>query len=136
MKYLLDTNACIQLLRARGSEAVRRRIEACGEDEVALCSVVRAELLHGAMRSREREHNLTQIRTLLAQFPSLPFDDAAADHAADIPTVLGAEGMLIGPHDVLIAAIALAHGITLVTHNRVEFSRVPGLTIEDWEESR
>jgi tRNA(fMet)-specific endonuclease VapC len=85
------------------------------------------------MRSREREHNLTQVRTLLAQFPSLPFDDAAAEHAAEIRTALGTEGMPIGPHDVLIAAIARAHGVTLVTHNRVEFSRVRGLMIEDWE---
>ncbi len=136
MKYLLDTNACIQLLRPGLGEGIRRRIDASSEDDVGVCSIVRMELLHGALRSRQREHNLAQVRTLMEQFPSLPFDDAAADHAADIRTALGTVGAPIGANDVMISAIARSRGLTLVTHNRSEFARVPGLAIEDWQESR
>jgi tRNA(fMet)-specific endonuclease VapC len=64
---------------------------------------------------------------------SLPFDDSCVDLYADIRSKLAAAGTPIGPIDTLIAAIALTHGVTLVTHNLAEFSRVPGLKIEDWE---
>ena len=64
---------------------------------------------------------------------SLPFDDAAADVHARVRRHLESLGAPIGPYDLLIAAIALANGCTLVTHNTNEFSRVPGLSLEDWE---
>jgi tRNA(fMet)-specific endonuclease VapC len=66
-------------------------------------------------------------------FPSLPFDDEAAEHYGRIRAELTTEGTPIGGNDFLIAAIALANGLTLVTHNTREFARVTGLTIEDWE---
>ena len=133
MKFLLDANACIQLLRPGCGESIRKRIDESGADGIALCSVVRTELLFGALRSRQREHNLAQVRLLLGQFPSLPFDDAAGEHAADIRAALAARGAPIGPADVLIAAIARANGFVLVTHNVAEFSRVAGLHVDDWQ---
>jgi tRNA(fMet)-specific endonuclease VapC len=74
---------------------------------------------------------VARIERTLSPYRSLPFDDAAARRYAEIRDVLETRGEVIGPNDLLIAAIALTHGLTLVTNNR-EFSRVPGLTSEDW----
>jgi len=77
--------------------------------------------------------NRALISGLLAQFDSVPFDDAAAEAYGRLRAHLTTTGQLIGPNDLLIAAIALANGLTLVTHNTAEFSRVPGLVIDDWQ---
>lgn len=132
MKFLLDTNACIQLLRRGRGERIRKRLETSG-GETAVCSVVRAELLYGALRSDRPEHNLTKVRSLLEPFVSFPFDDAAAEHAADIRASLDAQGKTIGAYDLIIAAIARANELTVVTHNVGEFGRITGLQVEDWE---
>ena len=86
----------------------------------------------GAFRSQRREANLSLLRTLFAAFPSFPFDDAAAEEYGRLRAALAARGTPIGPNDMLIAAIALAHDLTLVTHNTREFGRVEGLRLEDW----
>mgnify|MGYP003411270667 len=131
---LLDTNACITWMRG-GNPGFQSR--AISRPQVAgravLCAVVRAELLFGAYRSQRREENLERTNAFLAGFQSLPFDDEAAYRHALIRAELTSKGQLIGPNDLLIAATALAHGAILVTHNTAEFSRVPGLLIEDWE---
>jgi len=74
-----------------------------------------------------------RVEQLRKQFTSLPFDDAAAERYGRIRADLTARGLLIGGNDMLIAAIALTKGCTLVTHNTAEFSRVIGLIIEDWQ---
>lgn len=102
---------------------------------VYLCAVVLAELVYGALRSgaAQQASNLALVAQLRQQFVSLPFDDRAAEEAGKIRAHLAAMGTPIGPNDLLIAATALANGMTLVTHNTIEFSRVPGLTLEDWQ---
>jgi tRNA(fMet)-specific endonuclease VapC len=132
--YLLDTNACINFLNVRDS-LIRRRLTTLQPDDVVLCSVVKAELYRGAYRSTQRESNLTLLERLSSQFVSLPFDDLAAEVYGRIRAELEAIGMLIGPYDMMIAAITLANDLTLVTHNTREFGRVAGLKIEDWEVS-
>ena len=77
--------------------------------------------------------NRARVETFTQPYRSLPFDDAAAEHFATIRRHLETLGTTIGPYDLQIAAIALAHGCTLVTHNTEEFSRVPGVLLEDWE---
>jgi tRNA(fMet)-specific endonuclease VapC len=79
------------------------------------------------------QHAQTQLASFLTNFVSLPLDDHAAEIAATIRADLAAKGTPIGPYDVLIAAIALANDLTLVTHNTREFGRVAGLKMEDWE---
>lgn len=133
MKYLLDTNVLIRLIRPKHAAAILKRLEVIAEDDVAVCSVVRAELVAGALRSERPAFNLDLAVDLLADFDSLPLDDHAADYAGRLGATLSAAGKPIGPNDLLIAAIALANGLTLVTHNTSEFGRVPGLAIEDWE---
>lgn len=132
MIYLLDTNVCIRYLNGR-APSVRQRLQVLQPVDVAVCSVVKSELFYGAQRSRDPERSLAVQRQFLQPYRSLPFDDAAAEIAGVLRAQLAEQGLPIGPHDVQIAAIALANDCTLVTHNRCEFSRVPGLTTEDWE---
>lgn len=132
MIYLLDTNVCIHLLNQRHTP-IAQRFRQHNPADIALCSVVKAELFDGAQRSQRREANLQTLRTFFAPLASLTFDDAAAEHYGQIRADLLAQGLPIGANDFLIAAIARAHDATLVTHNTAEFSRVPGLRLEDWE---
>lgn len=132
MIYLLDTNVCVQYLNGR-SEAIRERIQQTDANDIAVCSIVKAELFYGAQRSQHPERTLDRQQQFLRLFLSLPFDDEAAMIYGRIRANLAAQGTPIGSNDVQIAAIALANDLTLVTHNTGEFSRVSGLRLEDWE---
>jgi len=98
-----------------------------------ICSVVRAELLFGALHSADPTHNWTLVERFCRRFVSLPFADRTADIYAVIRQKLAAAGQMMGPHDLLIAAIALTHSAILVTLNTREFEIVEGLEVEDWE---
>lgn len=132
MRYLLDTNVCVMYLNCR-SLLVRQRLRAVDLKVVAVCSVVKAELFYGAWRSTNPEQALARQQRFLKAFESLPFDDRSAEIAGQIRAQLAASGTPIGSNDLLIAAIALANNLTLVTHKTSEFSRVEGLQIADWE---
>jgi tRNA(fMet)-specific endonuclease VapC len=94
------------------------------------------ELYYGAYRSTQTERNLAILERFFSQFAVLPLDPAAARVAGRIRAELLASGTPIGPNDFQIAAIALTHNLTLVTHNTREFGRVSGLVIEDWEQGQ
>jgi tRNA(fMet)-specific endonuclease VapC len=130
MSYLLDTNVWIFYLK-HSSSPVEARLKSTPAREIAVCSVVWAELLYGARKYEKRQDRIARVERTLAPFQSLPFDDAAARHYAEIRDDLETRGEVIGPNDLLIAAIARTHGLTLVSNNR-EFERVRGLTVEDW----
>lgn len=132
MIYLLDTNTCIRFLNGQ-SEPIRLHLERVSPDDVALCSVVKAELLFGAHKSARPRRNLDRLGPFFERFVSFPFDDAAAGTYGEIRSFLEKRGTPIGPNDLMIAAIAKANGLTLVTHNTAEFRRVDGLLLEDWE---
>jgi tRNA(fMet)-specific endonuclease VapC len=131
MIYLPDTNAWIAYVNP-GASAVKARFRAHPPTDILFCSVVKAELLYGAYRSSRQADNLRLLALLFQQFESLPFDDAAAEAYGHIRADLAAKGTPIGPNDLMIAAIALANNLTLVTHNTREFARVDGLPLEDW----
>jgi tRNA(fMet)-specific endonuclease VapC len=135
MTYLLDTNVCIAYLNGRSSNVVQR-LRGVSPSEIAVCSVVKAELFFGAMRSRNAAGTLARQRAFLEQFVSFPFDDRAAEFYASIRATLVVRGTPIGPNDLLIAAIARAHNLTLVTANVREFGRIEGLQIENWEDDQ
>lgn len=132
MNYLLDTNVCIIYLKGRNLN-LKQKLEAVPIQEIAVCSIVRAELSFGAMKSANPERNFALQQAFLAQFVSLPFDDLAATTFGVIRAQLAAQGISIGAYDLQIAAIALANNLILVTHNTREFERVAGLQVEDWE---
>lgn len=133
MAWLLDTNVWIHYLKD-DSPPIRARIASTDEDDLQVCSVVKAELLHGALRYRVPARRRTLIYETLEPYVSLPFDDIAAEYYGRIRFDLERQGQVIGPNDLLIAAICLAHDCTLVTSNTAEFSRVPGLKCEDWSQ--
>ncbi|MGA7936223.1 MAG: type II toxin-antitoxin system VapC family toxin [Kovacikia sp.] len=132
MRYLLDTNTCIVYLKGRNLN-LKQRLEAVPISEIAVCSIVKAELCFGAMKSANPERNFALQQAFLAQFDSLPFDDLAATTFGVIRSQLETKGTPIGVYDLQIATIALANNLTLVTHNTREFGRVDGLQAEDWE---
>jgi tRNA(fMet)-specific endonuclease VapC len=132
MIYLLDTNVCVHLLNEKHPNILQHFCQHIPAD-IALCSVVKAELLYGARRGQRAEANLRLLKTFFAPLQSLPFDDECAEKYGQIHADLLSQGKPIGPNDTMIAATALAHNATLITHNTREFSRVAGLRIEDWE---
>ena len=132
MNYLLDTNACIALLN-RTSSPLIDRFRTIPPSRVRLCSVVKMELLAGARKSSNPAANLQKLRRFFGPIKSLPFDDGCAEQAGSIRAELERLGTPIGPMDTLIAGIALHYEVTLVSRNLQEFSRVPGLSLENWE---
>jgi tRNA(fMet)-specific endonuclease VapC len=130
--YLLDANTCIRYLNGRAPN-IRTHLQAVHRNQVRVCSIVKGEMLAGSLRSTDPVRSQARQRAFFSRFVSLPFGDAEAEAYARIRAHLLTVGNPIGPNDMLIAAIAVANGLTLVTHNTNEFSRVPGLTIEDWE---
>jgi len=132
--YLLDTNVCIIYLQGR-SKSVEQRLKSLKRSNITVCSVVKAELFYGSMRSNDLKKALRIQQTFVEQFISLPFDDRCALIYGKLRAKLASAGTPIGSNDLLIAAIALSNNLILVTHNVREFSRVEGLKFEDWESS-
>jgi tRNA(fMet)-specific endonuclease VapC len=130
--YLLDTNVCIHLLNER-HPVILQHFKQHSPADIALCSVVKAELLCGARRSQRMESNLQLLKAFFAPMQSLVFDDDCAEHYGQIHADLLTQGKPIGPNDTLVAAIARANNATLITNNTSEFKRVAGLQIKDWE---
>jgi len=130
--YLLDTNACIAILKDKNSPVATRLAVELPEN-AALCSVVKAELLYGAYKSQQSERTLKNLTEFFKPFASYSFDDAASVVYGQIRAALATRGTPIGPNDLMIAAIALSNDLTLITNNTREFSRVDNLQIEDWQ---
>lgn len=133
MIHLPDANACINYMRKGYQSPVAKRIRAAAAGSVGLCSVVIAELLYGAHRSANRVKTFAEVRVICAAYSWLPFCDNSAEEYGQLRAYLESKGNTIGPNDLMIASIALANNLTLVTHNTSEFSRVPNLKIEDWQ---
>jgi tRNA(fMet)-specific endonuclease VapC len=130
-RYLLDTNVCIGLERGR-DQGLRDSVALHPLGSLSICEIVWAELLVGTRLAANPAQARLKIEPF-SQLTSFPFDRAAAEHYADIRVYLQRQGQLIGGNDLQIAAIALAHSLTLVTHNTREFARVPNLLLEDWQ---
>lgn len=129
MRFLLDTNAVVALLR--GDPVFLSRLRAHPPGDFGLSAIVAHELFYGAFRSARREANMARVEGL--RFEVVAFDAEDARAAGAVRAALAAAGAPIGPYDALIAGQALARELTLVTHNTREFARVEGLRVEDWE---
>jgi len=130
LRYMLDTNLCIRVLRDRPA-GVRERFNA---EAAALCisTVTLAELFYGAERSAKPVENRQQVEAFAARLVVLAFDSEAAAHFGDIRADLARRGEVIGPYDLMIAGHARSRGLIVVTGNLGEFNRVSGLRAEDW----
>lgn len=133
MRYLLDTNICVFVLRAKPFIVTERLLE-CADEDVAVSSVTVAELRHGAEKSNQPEDNHRKVSQFLLTYDVLDFDSGAADAYGEIRADLERRGQLIGELDMLLAAYALSKNLIFVTHNTSEFQRVKGLQLEDWFE--
>jgi tRNA(fMet)-specific endonuclease VapC len=128
--FALDTNALIHALKGIGQ--LKQRVEQTRPSDLAVPAVVVYELEFGSLCSRNPETRKRELNRLLDVLPVLPFDGNAARHAARIRFDLEKSGGSISPLHTLIAGTILANGATLVTNDIKEFSRVPGLRVEDW----
>jgi tRNA(fMet)-specific endonuclease VapC len=131
VKWLLDTNVCIAVIRQRPESALRR-LRGKQVGQVGLSTITLAELEFGAAKSQQAARARAALREFLLPLEVVPFDEAAADTYGTVRAAMEKKGRPIGPLDTLIAAHALALGTVLVTNNTREFRRVPGLSVEDW----
>ena len=131
MKWMLDTNICIAIIR-RQPEVAIKRLRGKSVGQVGVSAVTVAELQYGAAKSSRPEPARLALSEFLLPLEVAPFDEAACARYGVIRAKLEAAGKPVGPLDTLIAAHALSLGVVLVTNNLREFRRVPGLTVEDW----
>ena len=133
MRYMLDTNICIYVIKHK-PETVFRKLQTIHPEDVCISSVTYAELVHGVEKSIAVEKNRLALSMLLANMEILDFDVDAADCYGKIRAGLERKGTPIGPLDMMIAGHAQSLGYTIVTNNVKEFSRVAALKIENWAE--
>ncbi len=131
MKYMLDTNICIYLIKKKPAKVLERLAEH-EVSEVGLSAITLSELEFGVQKSEQKERNTLALAEFLAPLEVVPFDHVAAKDYGTVRAGLEQKGKPLGALDTLIAAHALALGSTLVTNNTREFRRVPGLKVENW----
>lgn len=130
IKYLLDTDTCIFTIKRKPTHL--KRLFNIHIGQLAISSVTWGELIYGAEKSKNVEHNLMQIEGFGARLEILPFEKQEARQFGQIKTELESKGQAIGPYDMMIAGHARALGLILVTNNLREFKRVQGLRLENW----
>jgi tRNA(fMet)-specific endonuclease VapC len=130
LKYLLDTNIVIYVIKTRPREALDRFNREHGH--MAVSSITLAELIHGAEKSKDPARNLAVVEDFFARLSVLPYGEKAAWHYGSIRAALEKSGKPIGVNDLHIAAHARSEGLILVSNNRREFERVPGLVLDNW----
>ena len=131
MKYMLDTNICIYIIKKK-PEKVFQRFRMLKAGDVCISSITLAELEHGVQKSEYKERNTIALTCFLAPVDILAFNDMAALEYGRIRADLEKSGNVIGSFDLLIAAHCLAEDLTLVSNNAAEFQRIAGLRLENW----
>ena len=131
MKYMLDTNMCIYLIKKQPKN-VFDKFRTLDLGDVCISSVTLSELMYGVQKSQHQEKNKAALEEFLSPIDIISFDEEAAVSYGEIRASLEKNGMVIGPLDMMIAAHAKSLNAIIVTNNTKEFSRVPHLKIEDW----
>jgi len=129
--YFLDTNTCIYFLNGK-YEFIKDKILATPPNEIQIPTIVKAELLLGAYKSKKRKENIEKVENFLMPFEVIPFIDMITYTYAEIRNDIEKKGEVIGPNDMIIASIVKFHEGILVTNNVREFERIKGLKIENW----
>jgi tRNA(fMet)-specific endonuclease VapC len=130
LKYLLDTNIVIYVLKRRPVEVLE--IFNTNATRMAISSITLSELFYGAEKSINIDKNLEAIEEFISHLDVLPYDAKASQHYGQIKAALEKKGEVIGENDIHIAAHAISQGLILVTNNLREFKRVPNLALENW----
>jgi tRNA(fMet)-specific endonuclease VapC len=131
LKYLLDTNIVIYVIKQRPQEVLATFNEYAGR--MAISAVTLAELYHGAEKSSRVAQNVEVIEEFASLLEVLPYTAKAAQHYGSIRSDLEKAGQTIGVNDLHIAAHGRSEGLVVVTNNTSEFARVPGLMLENWK---
>lgn len=133
MKYVLDTDACVFLLRNR--EPMVSHVRRASPTDLAVTSMTEAELRYGARKSSRPSHDLAVVQAFLEGLSNrLPFDSEGARWHSELRYAMRSNP--IGERDLVIASAAIANGCSIVTSNTREFARVPGLVTENWAIAR
>ncbi len=130
LKYMLDTNICIYVIKRKPLTALEKFNLHAGH--LCISSITLAELLHGAAKSAKPEHNLRQVEDFVSRLEVLEYGQQAAAHYGDIRADLEKKGTPIGVNDLHIAGHARSSGFVVITNNEKEFIRVDGLRVENW----
>lgn len=130
LKFMLDTNICIFTIKNKPQQ-VRETFKK-HHGQLAISTVTLMELIYGAEKSSNPERNLADIEGFAARLEVLKYDQDAAMHTGQLRAELARAGTPIGPYDQMIAGHARSQGLIVVSNNRREFDRVPGLRVEDW----
>lgn len=130
LKYLLDTNIVIYVIKQRPRIALDRFNREHGH--MAVSSITLAEMIHGAEKSNDPSRNLAAVEDFCSRLVVLAYGEKAAWHYGSIRAALEKMGITIGVNDLHIAGHARSEGLTLVSNNLREFERVPGLTLDNW----
>jgi len=131
MRYLLDTNICIELIKRKPPQMLRR-FQALTAGDIGISAITLAELRYGVAKSQAAERNAKALAEFLLPLEIADFDENAASAYGPVRAGLEKSGTPIGPLDTQIGAHALSLGATLVTSNTKEFQRIKGLRIENW----
>jgi tRNA(fMet)-specific endonuclease VapC len=130
LKYLLDTNIVIYVLKRRPIQV--QKTFNTNASRLAISSITLSELIYGAEKSHKVDQNLEAIDEFISHLEVLPYDARASQHYGQIKAGLEKKGEIIGENDIHIAAHAISQGLILVTNNLREFDRVPNLALENW----
>ena len=133
LKYLLDTNIVIYVLKRRPIEVLK--IFNTNASRMAISSITLSELIYGAEKSLNIDKNLEAIDEFISHLDVLSYDAKASQHYGQIKASLEKRDEIIGENDIHIAAHAISQGLILVTNNLREFQRVPHLALENWVDS-
>ena len=131
MKYMLDTNICIYIIKKKPRK-VLDTLKTLEIGDVCISTITLAELEYGVNKSQQEERNKIALINFLTPIEILPFSDSAAVIFGEIRASLEKRGQIIGAYDLLIAAHALSKNLILITNNTGEFSRIPGLSLQNW----
>jgi tRNA(fMet)-specific endonuclease VapC len=130
LKYLLDTNIVIYVLKRRPVEVLK--VFNTNASRMAISSITLSELIYGAEKSPNVDQNLEAIEEFISHLEVLPYGPKASQHYGQIKAALERKGEIIGENDIHIAAHAISEGLILVTNNLREFKRVTNLALENW----
>ena len=131
MKFMLDTNTCIYIIKRKPSEVIKR-FKRTNISQIGISSITLSELSYGVSKSSKPEKNQMALAQFIAPLVILPYGDEAARYYGELRAYLEKQGTPIGSLDMLIAAHALSNACTLVTNNKKEFIRIPNLKIDNW----
>jgi tRNA(fMet)-specific endonuclease VapC len=131
MKFMLDTNTCIYIIKRKPADVIKR-FKRTEISQIGISSITLSELSYGVSKSSRPEQNQIALTQFIAPLEILPYGDDAAKYYGELRAHLEKQGTLIGSLDMLIAAHALSIACTLVTNNEKEFMRIPNLKIDNW----